>query len=32
MGSKAVTALSFEKEVLGNVSISAALMKIFLMS
>jgi hypothetical protein len=32
MGSKAVTALSFEKEVPGNVSISAALMKIFLMS
>ena len=27
-----VTALSFEKEVPGNVSISATLMKIFLMS
>ena len=32
MGSKAVTALSFEKEVPGNVSISATLMKIFPMS
>ncbi len=32
MGSKAVTALSFEREVHGNVSISAAVMKIFLMS
>ncbi len=32
MGSKAATALSFERGVPGNVSISAAVMKIFLMS
>ena len=32
MGSKAATALSFEREVPGNVSISAAVMKIFLMT
>jgi hypothetical protein len=32
MGSKAVTALSFEREVHSNVSISAIFMKIFLMS
>ena len=32
MGSKAATALSFEREVPNNVSISAAVMKIFLMS
>ncbi len=32
MGLKAATALSFEREVPGNVSISVAVMKILLMS
>ena len=32
MGSKVATALSFEREVPGNVSISAAVMELFLMS